>query len=73
MPGPLAGVVVFKVIDFALTWRETQEGVPIAFRGLSCRLLSLCLTWKPRRNSESYSHAAPDGIDFGSPLVHETE
>jgi len=53
--GPLAGVAVLKVIGFALTWRETQEGVSITFRGLSSRLLDSYLTWKPRRDSESYT------------------
>ena len=64
---PLAGVAVLKVMGFALTWGETQEGVPIAFRGLPSRLLSWCLMWKPRKDSEL------DGIDFGSRLVDETE
>ena len=66
MPGPLAGVAASKSIGIALTWRETQGGVPIAFQGSFKFVVDV-------ESSQKIGIPRPCGINFGSRIVHETE
>jgi hypothetical protein len=73
MVAPLAGVatMVLKGIGIALTWRETQEDIPIAFQGLSSRLLCSCLTWSRGNLAEIWNRTAMGGYFRFSPLTRD--